>query len=157
MKKYKFIGLTKYAKRHICVEDTESLTEMIGCEVTESDKPSIVDGKMMFIMPDGEETHIDYLELEQIQDELPFNYNKTMKKVHFRIIELTTHQVLISKDFDNESDQDTYLIDISFFTENGKSTTRLSYELEEKRNEMFDKITPEQVQKTLNSALTIFK
>lgn len=73
MKKYKFIGLSKYAERHLCVEDIESLTEMIGCEVTESDKPSIVDGKRMFIMPDGEETHIDYLELEQIQDELPFN------------------------------------------------------------------------------------
>lgn len=70
--KYKFIGLSKYAERHLCVEDTEQLTEMIGCEVEESENPSIVDGKRMFIMPDGEETHMDYLELEEIQAELPF-------------------------------------------------------------------------------------
>ena len=92
-----------------------------------------------------------------IQEEVKGKEFKTMKKLHFRIIELPTHQILISKDFDNEQDEDTYLIDISFFTENGKSTTRLSYELEEKRNQMFDKITPEQVQKTLDSALNIFK
>ena len=70
--KYKFIGLSRYAERHLCVEDIERLTEMIGCEIEESEKLSIVDGKRMFIMPDGEETHIDYLELEEIQSELPF-------------------------------------------------------------------------------------
>jgi hypothetical protein len=70
--KYKFIGLSQYAERHLCEEDTESLIEMIGCEVEESDNLSIVDGKRMFIMPDGEEAHIDYLELEEIQSELPF-------------------------------------------------------------------------------------
>ena len=66
MKKYKFIGLSKYAERHLCEEDTEQLKEMIGSEVVESPFNSIVDGKRMFIMPDGEETHIDYLELEEI-------------------------------------------------------------------------------------------
>ncbi len=70
--KYKFTGLSKYAKKNLCEEDTEQLTEMLGCEVEESDTPSIVDGKRMFIMPDGEETHIDYLELEEVQPELPF-------------------------------------------------------------------------------------
>ena len=52
--KYKFIGLSKYAERHLCEEDIEQLTEMIGCEVEESENTSIVDGKRMFIMPDGE-------------------------------------------------------------------------------------------------------
>lgn len=70
--KYKFIGLSKYAERHLCEEDIEQLTEMIGCEVEESENTSIVDGKRMFIMPDGEEAHIDYLELEEIQPEISF-------------------------------------------------------------------------------------
>ena len=73
--KYKFIGLSKYAERHLCEEDIEQLTEMIGCEVEESENTSIVDGKRMFIMPDGEEAHIDYLELEEIQPEIPFENN----------------------------------------------------------------------------------
>ncbi len=72
MEKYKFIGLSKYAEKHLDVDDFNDLKEMIGSEVIESDIPSIVDGKRMFIMPDGEETHIDYLELEKIQPELPF-------------------------------------------------------------------------------------
>lgn len=72
MRRFRFLGLSIYAEKHLCEEDTEQLTEMIGCEVFESDTPSMVDGKTMFIMPDGEETHIDYLELEEITEELPF-------------------------------------------------------------------------------------
>ena len=53
-----------------------------------------------------------------------------MKKVHFRIIELPTHQVLLQKDFDNESDDDTYLIIISFFVDNAKATHKYTYEKE---------------------------
>ena len=70
--KYKFIGVSEHGHKWLCEEDIEQLNEMIGCEIEESDKPSIVDGKRMFIMPDGEETHIDFLELEEIQAELPF-------------------------------------------------------------------------------------
>ena len=70
--KYKLIGLTQYAETYLDEKDFDELTEMIGDEVEESDNLSAVDGKRMFIMSDGEEVHIDYLELEEIQAELPF-------------------------------------------------------------------------------------
>lgn len=70
--KYKFIGLSKYAERNLCEEDTERLTEMIGCEIEESEYPSIADGGKMFIMPDGEGCHIDFLDIEEVQPEFDF-------------------------------------------------------------------------------------
>ena len=80
-----------------------------------------------------------------------------MKKVHFRIIELPTHQVLIEKDFDNESDDDTYLISISFFVDNAKATHKYTYEKEQNRDDMFEKITSEHVQSLVDSAIKMFK
>ena len=71
MREYKFLGVTKYAEAHLTGEDIEQLTEMKGCTVYEGE-PSIVDGKKTFIMPDGEVTHIDFLEIEELQEELPF-------------------------------------------------------------------------------------
>lgn len=64
--KYKFIGISKYAERYLCVEDIEQLKEMIGCEIEERETPSVVDGKRVFIMPDGKGAHIDFLELEKL-------------------------------------------------------------------------------------------
>jgi hypothetical protein len=72
MNKYKLLGVTEYAERHLSVDDIDELKSMIGCVIEESDEPSIVDGKRMFIMIDGEETHIDYLELEMLQPEIEF-------------------------------------------------------------------------------------
>jgi hypothetical protein len=72
-KEYRFIGVSEYAKRHLCEEDIQQLNEMIGCKIQESEIPSIVDGGKMFIMPDGEETHICFLQIEEIQPELKFN------------------------------------------------------------------------------------
>lgn len=80
-----------------------------------------------------------------------------MKKVHFRIIELPTHQVLLQKDFDNESDDDTYLIIISFFVDNAKATHKYTYEKEKNRDYMFEKITSEHVQSLVDSAIIMFK
>jgi len=70
--KFKIIGITKFAERYLCVEDFELLIGMIGCEVEESNEISNVDGNKMIKMPDGEDTHIDFLELEEVQPEIPF-------------------------------------------------------------------------------------
>jgi hypothetical protein len=80
-----------------------------------------------------------------------------MKKVHFRIIELPTHQVLLQKDFDNEGDDDIYIIDISFFIEDAKATHKYTYEQEQNRDDMFEKITSEHVQSLVDNAIIMFK
>jgi len=68
MKKYKLIGVSEFAERFLCLEYLEALKEMIGSTLTESDIKSNVDGKSMFIMPDGEDTHISFLELEEVEE-----------------------------------------------------------------------------------------
>jgi len=78
-----------------------------------------------------------------------------MKEVNFRIIELPTHQVLLTKDFDE--DDDNPLLIITFFLDGVRVNQKLGYDNESKRDEMFDKVTAEQVQKTLDSSLAIFK
>lgn len=78
-----------------------------------------------------------------------------MKEINFRIIELPTHQILISKDFDEEEERE--LLVITFFIEGVKVSQKFGYDNEAKRNEMFDKITNEQVQKSLDNTLEIFK
>lgn len=78
-----------------------------------------------------------------------------MKEVNFRIIELPTHQVLLTKDFDE--DEDNPLLIITFFLDGVRVNQKLGYDNESKRDEMFDKVTAEQVQKTLDNSLAIFK
>ena len=75
-----------------------------------------------------------------------------MKTIHFRIIELPSYQVLLTKDFDNEQDDASFLAVISFFLENVKVELKLNYKTEEKRDNIFDSITAEQVQKTVDNA-----
>jgi hypothetical protein len=78
-----------------------------------------------------------------------------MKEVNFRIIELPTHQVLLTKDFDDD-EESIPLLTITFFLEGVKVDQKLGYYDEAKRDEMFDKVTAEQVQKTLDNALSMF-
>lgn len=78
-----------------------------------------------------------------------------MKQVNFRIIELPTHQVLLTKDFDDDEESKP-LLTITFFLEGVKVNQKLGYDDEAKRDEMFDKVTDEQVQKTLDNALVMF-
>jgi hypothetical protein len=61
--KMKLIGVTEYAKRHLSVDELAILENMIGCDVEESDNKAAIDGGRMFIMPDGEETHVCFLSL----------------------------------------------------------------------------------------------
>jgi hypothetical protein len=77
-----------------------------------------------------------------------------MKEINFRIIELPTHQILISKDFDDEEESE--LLVMTFFIEGVKVTQKFGYDNEEKRNEMFDKITDEQAQKSLDGTIKMF-
>lgn len=78
-----------------------------------------------------------------------------MKQVNFRIIELPTHQVLLTKDFDDDEESKP-LLTITFFLEGVKVNQKLGYDDEAKRDEMFDKVTDEQIQKTLDNALAMF-
>lgn len=79
-----------------------------------------------------------------------------MKEINFRIIELPTHQILISKDFDEEEEERELLV-ITFFIEGVKVSQKFGYDNEAKRNEMFDKITNEQLQKSLDNTIKMFK
>ena len=78
-----------------------------------------------------------------------------MKQVNFRIIELPTHQVLLTKDFDDDEESKP-LLTITFFLEGVKANQKLGYYDEAKRDEMFEKVTDEQAQKTLDNALAMF-
>lgn len=78
-----------------------------------------------------------------------------MKQVNFRIIELPTHQVLLTKYFDDDEESKP-LLTITFFLEGVKVNQKLGYDDEAKRDQMFDKVTDEQVQKTLDNALAMF-
>ncbi len=78
-----------------------------------------------------------------------------MKEIHFRIIELPTHQVLITKDFDNDQDDAEFLVVISFFLDGVKADLKLNYSSEENRDNIFDNISAEQVQKTVDNAINV--
>ena len=73
MSRYILKGLTKKSYSELDPDDIFELGSMIGSEITKSEEPSPVDGKSVFNMPDGEETHIDYLAIEKVQPELQFN------------------------------------------------------------------------------------
>ena len=78
-----------------------------------------------------------------------------MKNLHFRIIELPLHQVLLTKDFDNDQSDAEFLVVICFFVENMKVDLKLNYSSEEKRDNIFNSISPEQVQKTVDNAFNM--
>lgn len=64
-----------------------------------------------------------------------------MKEVNFRIIELPTHQVLLTKDFDDDEESKP-LLTITFFLEGVKINQKLGYD--------------EEAQKTLDNVLAMF-
>lgn len=78
-----------------------------------------------------------------------------MKTIHFRIIELSKYQVLITKDFDNEQDDAEFLVVISFFLNGLKADLKLNYSSEEKRDNIFDNISSEQVQRTVDNSINV--
>lgn len=60
-----------------------------------------------------------------------------MKEINFRIIELPTHQVLLSKDFDEKEDDKPLLV-VSLFINGVKANFKLGFSNEKKRNKQFD-------------------
>lgn len=78
-----------------------------------------------------------------------------MRTEYFRIVELPTAQVLISKDFD--SDEEKPLIAITFYFEGVRTVQSFGYDDEEKRDEMFLKITDEQIKDTFDRTSKMFQ
>ena len=78
-----------------------------------------------------------------------------MKQVNFRIIELPTHQVLLTKDFDDDEESKP-LLTITFFLEGVKVNQKLGYDDEAKRDKIFNDFTDEQAQTMLDNTLAMF-
>lgn len=79
-----------------------------------------------------------------------------MKENYFRIAELPTHQILIEKDFDNENEEDPFLVTVTFHNKGVKVKNSYGYSNEYLRDTMFEKITDEQLQKSLKDTLKLF-
>lgn len=71
---------------------------------------------------------------------------------HFRIIELPTHQVLLTKDFDDDNES-TPLLTVTFFLDGVKVCQKLGYEDTNKRDDSFNDFKDEHAQLMLNSTL----
>lgn len=78
-----------------------------------------------------------------------------MKEVNFRIIELPTHQVLLTKDFDDD-EEGSPLLTVTFFLEGVKVRQKLGYSDEEKRDKIFVDFTDENAQTMLDNTLAMF-
>lgn len=78
-----------------------------------------------------------------------------MKEIKFRIVELKTIQVLITKDFDNETDD--LLITLTFFLDGIKVDMKLGYEVEAVRDEMFLSIDDEKIKILVDNARKSFE
>lgn len=79
-----------------------------------------------------------------------------MKQINFRIIELSTHQVLLTKDFDDDEESKP-LLTVTFFLDDVKISQKLGYSDEEKRDKFFVDFTIEQAQIMLDNNLSMFK
>lgn len=79
-----------------------------------------------------------------------------MKKIHFRIIELPTHQVLLTKDFDNQQDENTPLLRITIFVDNCRAEISLGFDTEEKRDKAFINYSDEIANTCLQNILKEF-
>ena len=72
-----------------------------------------------------------------------------MKNV-FRILETETHEILLSKDFNDEENNGEYQIIMSFFIEDGfRANMTFGYKDEKIRDKMFLKITKEEAEQTV--------
>lgn len=76
-----------------------------------------------------------------------------MKEVKFRIIELPTHQILLTKDFDNENDDASLLLVITLFLDGVKADLKLNYKDEEKRDRIFLEMTEDKAQGFLDNIM----
>lgn len=78
------------------------------------------------------------------------------KEKVFRIIELPTHQVLISKEYDD--DDDIHQVSVSFSMKSAKISVKLgSKKGKEDRDKLFDDFSVEQAQKIINKFALTFE
>lgn len=81
--------------------------------------------------------------------------NIIMKEVKFRIIELPTHQVLLTKDFDQDDGSPT--VTLTLFYDGVKVTQTMGFENENKRDTAFDDISPEHAQQLVDATQKQFE
>lgn len=78
-----------------------------------------------------------------------------MKDKYFRIVELPEHDVLIEKDWDEETDSP--LCCITFHIEGVRLKQKLGYKTEEQRDKAFDDATNEKVQELVTATLKLIE
>lgn len=80
-----------------------------------------------------------------------------MKETNFKIIELPTHQVLLTKDFDNEDEDSKPVLSITFFLEGVKVCQTLGFKEDSERDEAFDNFSEEKAQELLSLTSEMIK
>ncbi|MES2382497.1 MAG: hypothetical protein V4538_15725 [Bacteroidota bacterium] len=78
------------------------------------------------------------------------------KQISFRIIELPTHQVLVSKDFDQD-ENDKPLLVLTFNLDGLIMSVKMGYDNETDRDKYFDTISEETAQTFLNDFIKLTK
>jgi len=77
-------------------------------------------------------------------------------EINFRIVETPNHQVLLSKYFDNEDEDNYYVLEIVFFIKGTKASQKMSFNTEEKRDNAFDKMSNELIFKIVEQTEKMF-
>lgn len=77
------------------------------------------------------------------------------KEINFKIIELPTHQVLVSKDFDDDDDS-TPLMKASVFIKGVKAVQKFGYKNKKDRDSAFNKFTYVEASSMLEALIEMF-
>ena len=77
-----------------------------------------------------------------------------MKEKYFRIVELSNFQILLTKDFDNEEEFPIPILTLSFFIKGFRVDFSLKFSLEDKRDELFEALTNEEVEKIIRKTIS---
>jgi hypothetical protein len=78
-----------------------------------------------------------------------------MKEKYFRIIELETHQILLTKDFDSD-EKASYLVCITFFVDGLKCSFNFGFSAEKKRDDCFRQYSKAHAQTLLDATIAEF-
>jgi len=78
-----------------------------------------------------------------------------MKEVNFKIVEIPTHQVLLTKDFDEDNDDQPLMV-VTFFIDGMKVSMKLGYKTEDIRNQMFDEFGETNAQGIVDKIISQF-
>jgi hypothetical protein len=78
-----------------------------------------------------------------------------MKSTHFKIIELPTHQVLLTKDFDSEDDCNPVLV-ITIFFGSVKASHKLGFQDDKQLEDAFNGFDEELAQVFIDNTIEMF-